>query len=278
MRPGSPAVTMASDPRESSREEEKPMSHRAILLPGIVLPAELAYPALIEALGEGVEARAKELEVYASDQPGPDYGIETELAGILREAEVAGFERFHLVGYSGGGAISAAFAARTPDRLLSLSLLEPAWVGNDGRSERELRVHAEFDRTRELPEEKLMRRFVELQLAPGVEPPPPPPGPTPPWMAKRPAGIRALTGAFASYRLDLEALGAFPRPVYYALGGLSNPDYFAAMAERLGGLFGAYTLDVFEERHHFDPPHRAEPERLAARLLEVWERVPAATG
>ena len=256
----------------------KPIRHRVILLPGIVLPAELAYPALIEALGEDVEARAKELEVYASDQPGPDYGIETELAGILREAEVAGFERFHLVGYSGGGAISAALAARTPDRLLSLSLLEPAWVGNEGRSERELRVQAEFDRTRELPEEKLMRRFVELQLAPGVEPPPPPPGPTPPWMAKRPAGIRALTGAFASYRLDLEALGAFPRPVYYALGGLSNPDYFGAMAERLGGLFGDYTLDVFEERHHFDPPHRAEPERLAARLLEVWERVPAATG
>jgi hypothetical protein len=86
-------------PRESSREEEKSMTHRAILLPGIVLPAELAYPALIEALGEGVEARAQELEVYASDPPGPDYGIETELAGLVREAEVAGFERFHLVGY-----------------------------------------------------------------------------------------------------------------------------------------------------------------------------------
>jgi hypothetical protein len=193
------------------------------LLPGIVLPAELAYPALIEALGEGVEARAKELEVYAGDQPGPDYGFETELAGIMREAEVAGFERFHLVGYSGGGAISAAFAARYPDCLLSLALLEPAWVGNEGRSERELRVQAEFDRTWELPEEKLMRRFVELQLAPGVEPPPPPPGPTPPWMVKRPAGIRALTAAFASCWLDLEALGAFPRPVYYALGGRSNP-------------------------------------------------------
>jgi hypothetical protein len=97
-------------------------------------------------------------------------------------------------------------------------------------------------------------------------------------MAKRPAGIRAPTGAFASYRLDLEALGAFPRPVYYALGGLSNHDYFGAMAERLGGLFDDHTLDVFEERHHFDHPHRAEPERLAARLLELWEREPAATG
>lgn len=82
------------------------------MLPGIVLPAELAYPGLIEALGEGVEARAKELEVYACDEPPAGYGLGTELAGILREAEAAGFERFHLVGYSGGGAISTAFAAR----------------------------------------------------------------------------------------------------------------------------------------------------------------------
>jgi hypothetical protein len=47
------------------------------------------------------------------------------------------------------------------------------------------------------------------------------------------------------------------------------------MARRLGLMFGDYALDTFEERHHFDPPHRAEPERLAARLLELWERVPA---
>src|ERR671910_3683717 len=277
MREPRQTVTTAGDPRSRLRGDES-VSGQAILLPGIVLPADLAYPALIEALGERVEARAKELEVYADEEPPQDYGLETELAGILREAQAADFERFHLVGYSGGGAISAAFAARHPDRLLSLSLLEPAWVGNEGRSERELRVQAEVDRTRELPEEKLMRRFVELQLAPGVEPPPRPPGPTPPWMAKRPAGVRALTGAFASYRLDLEALGAFPRPVYYALGGLSNPDYFGAMAERLGGLFGDYTPDVFDERHHFDPPHRAEPARLPARPLQGWGRVPAATG
>ena len=48
------------------------------------------------------------------------YELETELAGILRAAEAAGFERFHLVGYSGGGAISTAFAARHPEQLLSL--------------------------------------------------------------------------------------------------------------------------------------------------------------
>ena len=261
---------------ETAEPADESVSHQAILLPGVVLPAELAYPALLEALGGGVEARAKELEVYADEGPPPVYGLETELAGILREAESTGFERFHLVGYSGGGAIAAAFAARYPDRLFSLSLLEPAWIGNQRRSESELRVEKEFERAWQLPEDRLMRRFVELQLAPGVEPPSPPAGPTPPWMATRPAGIKALTAAFADYPLDLEALGTFPGPVYYALGGRSNPDYYRAMATRLREIFADYVLDTFAERHHFDPPHRAEPERLAARLLEVWERVPAA--
>ena len=263
-----------SSPRRGG-EPDQPLT---ILLPGIVLPAELADALLIEALGSGVEARAKELEVYAGEEPPSGYGLETELAGILREAEAAGFGRFHLVGYSGGGAISAAFAARHAERLLSLSLLEPAWVGNEGRSERELRVQAEFDRTWELPEEELMRRFVALQLAPGVEPAPPPPGPTPPWMAKRPAGIKELTAAFAAHRLDLEALGTYPGPVYYALGGRSNPDYFGAMVERLGGTVRRLHPRRLRAAPPLRPPAPGRAERLAARLRGIWGRVPAAAG
>lgn len=248
------------------------MTHNAILLPGAVLPHELAYAGLIEALGDRVNARAKDLEVYAADEPPPGYGLETEIEGVLREADAAGFDRFHLVGYSGGGAISAAFAARHPDRLRSLSLLEPAWVGNEGMSDGERSVQAEFERIGELRAEELMPRFVRAQLASGVEPPPPPPGPAPPWMAKRPAGIRAITDAFRRYELDPAALRAYPGPVYYALGELSNPDYYGRMAERLADLFADYTLDVYADRHHFDPPHRIEPERLAARLKEIWGR------
>ena len=37
---------------------------RVILLPGSVLPAQLAYGALVEALGPDVDAVAKELELY----------------------------------------------------------------------------------------------------------------------------------------------------------------------------------------------------------------------
>jgi hypothetical protein len=91
-------------------------------------------------------------------------------------------------------------------------------------------------------------------------------------MAKRPAGIRAFIAAFDKGYLDVAALRAFDRPVYFALGGRSNPDYFARMAERLAGIFPDFTLETFEERHHFDPPHRVEAERLAGSLLALWQR------
>src|SRR6476619_1358424 len=166
--------------------------HQVVLLPGGVLPAEPAYAALLQVLGERVNAVAKDLEVYAGDQPPPDFGLDTEVAGILREADRHGFDRSHLVGYSGGGASSLAFAAKHPERLLSLALLEPAWMGNEDLSLEERALWKEFDRIATLPPEEMMPAFVSIQLAPGVEPPPPPPGPSPPWMASRPAGLRAF--------------------------------------------------------------------------------------
>lgn len=245
--------------------------HRVVLLPGAVLPAEPAYAALLEALGERVEAVAKDLEVYAGDQPPPDFGLDTEARGILREADAHGFDRFHLVGYSGGGASSLAFAARHGERLVSLALLEPAWAGNE-RTAPEEALAERFRALVPLPPDEFMAGFTRLQLAPGVEPPPRPDGPPPPWLAKRPAGARAFLNAFETGDLDLAALRAFDRPVYFALGGRSNPDYFARMAERLAAIFSDFTVETFPERHHFDPPHRTEPERLAGSLLALWAR------
>jgi len=239
-----------------------------------VLPAEPAYAVLLQVLGERVDPVTKDLEVYAEDRPPPDFGLETEIRGILREADAQGFRRFHLVGYSGGGASSLAFAAKHGGRLLSLALLEPAWGGNE-RTPPEETLMRRFRELESLPHEQFMAEFVRLQLAPGVEPPPPPTGPPPAWMAKRPAGIRAFIDAFDRCDLDLEALSAFDRPVYFALGGRSNRDYFGLMADRLAEIFPDFTVETFEERHHFDPPHRIEPERLASSLLALWERAEA---
>lgn len=247
--------------------------HQAILLPGAVLPAAPAYAALCEALaGDHADLIAKDLEVYAMSEPPPGYSLDVEIEGVARAADAAGFERFHLVGYSAGGACAAAFAARYGDRLHSLALLEPAWIGNDGQSAEEQRVWRELRRTPGLPPEQVLPEFVRLQLAAGIDPPPPPAGPPPPWMAKRPAGLEALMVAFERHRLEPDRLRGFGSPVYYALGALSNPDLYGSMAERAGRLFADFTLEVFQARHHFDPPHRVEPERLARSLRALWER------
>jgi pimeloyl-ACP methyl ester carboxylesterase len=234
------------------------------------VPAEPAYAKLLEVLGDRVEAVAKDLELYSGDRPPPGYSLGTEVQGLLREADKRGFDRFHLVGYSGGGASSLAFAALHGERLLSLALLEPAWAGNE-RTPAEDALWQQFGELEVLPPDQFMAGFTRLQLAPGVEPPRPE-GPPPPWMAKRPPGLRAIMAAFDNGDLDLEALRAFDKPVYFAVGGRSNPDYFVRMGERLAMIFPDFTIETFPDRHHFDPPHRIEPERLASSLLALWER------
>ncbi|QGN58070.1 alpha/beta fold hydrolase [Nostocoides sp. HKS02] len=252
-------------------------TEQVILLPGSVLPAAPAYGALIEALhdqlGDQLEAVAKDLEVYATDEPPADYSLDHEVDGVLREANNRGWDTFHLVGYSGGGASALAFAARYPHRLRSLALLEPAWAGNWDWSPAHTELWKKFDALRDLPPEEFMAQFVRLGVRPGVTAGlPTGTGPQPPWMAKRPAGIRAFMRTFATYDLDRAALAAFAQPVYFALGSLSNPDEYVEIAERLGRVFPTFHLEVFEGRHHFDPPHRVEPARVAAALTQTWSR------
>ncbi|MEZ2392174.1 alpha/beta fold hydrolase [bacterium RCC_150] len=245
---------------------------RAILLPGSVLPAQAAYGALVEALGPDIDAVVKDLELYDGEQPPPAWSLDTEIQGVLSEADARGWDTFHLLGYSGGGAASLALTAKHPDRLLSLTLLEAAWAGNWDWSPAHAQVWKEYEALEALPPGEFMPAFMRLGVKPDVVLPPPPDGPPPPWMAKRPAGIKAFLQDFKTYDLDRAQLAAFERPVLFVLGGLSNPDDYGEVAERLSTVFPKFRLEVFPERHHFDPPHRIEPDRLAAMLREHWER------
>ncbi|MDL9978789.1 alpha/beta fold hydrolase [Microbacterium sp. ASV49] len=249
---------------------------RVILLPGSVLPAAPAYGALIAALGDDVDAVAKDLEVYAGPVPPADYSLDTEVDGVLRTADESGWETFHLVGYSGGGASALAFTAKHPERLESLALLEPAWAGDWGWSPAHRALWARYRELDGLPPDQFMDAFVRLGVRPGVTAGlPVRTGEQPPWMALRPAGIRAFLATFETYDLDRDALVRFTRPVYFALGGLSNPDDYGEIAERLATVFPDFRLEVFADRHHFDPPHRVEPDRVAASLRDLWDRAAA---
>ena len=247
-------------------------THPVLFLPGSVLPGHLAYAALVEALGDRVEPLVKELEVYR-DPTSPDgYSLDVEVDGVLRDAEARGWDTFHLVGYSGGGAAALATAAKHGARLRSLALLEPAWAGNWEWSPAHVALWQQYTDMEQLPAEEFMAAFRAIAVRDGVAPPAPPSGPPPPWMAQRPAGIRAFLQTFRRYDLSRAALERFTQPVYFGLGGLSNPDEYGEIGERLARVFPDFTMELFADRHHFDPPHRTEPERLAASLLALWDR------
>ena len=238
------------------------------------MPAAAAFADLLAELGTDVDAVAKELEVYAAGAPPPGYSLDVEVAGVLATAQERGWDRFHLVGYSGGASVALALAASShAERLWSLALLEPAWAGNwDDASPAHQALWPEYARLAALPAQESMAAFVRMQLRPGVAPPAPPAAPPPSWMARRPEGIRAIINAFRTYDLHRDALRRFDRPVYFALGALSNPDQFGEEAERLARVFGDFWIQVFPHRHHFDPPHRAEAPALAASLRSLWQR------
>ncbi|NVM98136.1 alpha/beta hydrolase [Arthrobacter sp. SDTb3-6] len=200
------------------------------------------------------------------------YSVDIEAEGILRAADKCGWDTFQLVGYSGGGASALAFAASHPERLETLGLLEPAWAGNWGWSTAHRALWTKYRALEGLPPEEFMAKFLKLGIRPGVTAGlPVPGGEQPPWMALCPAGIHALLHTFETCELDRHAVARFEKPVYFALGALSNPDDHVEIAERLSGVFPDFRLEVYAGRHHFDPPHRAEPERVAGALKALWD-------
>ena len=238
-----------------------------LLVPGGISPVRVTYAPLIGVIGESARITAKELEVYAGDSPPPGYSIEMEAEAIGLAADHAGFDRFNLIGFSGGGAASVIYTARHPDRVASLAVTEPAWIGNTGQSPEEKTWWAGADDLLDLSGDEFMRAFASAEMAPGVAPPPPSPGPLP-WMRLRPAGMHAMMRAFKASDFDIEELRGYG-PIYFATGALSSPR-FHGILRRMSEVAGALTGEVYEARSHMDPPHRSEPERYAAALARLW--------
>jgi pimeloyl-ACP methyl ester carboxylesterase len=236
-----------------------------ILLPGGMMPGLLRYPRLIEALGPGVEAVIKELEVYAGPSIPEGYSVDMEVEGISRRADEAEMATFHLYGYSGGGAVALAYVANHPERVLSLAIDEPA---TDFSEEQTSATAALAERMSQLSEEAGMEEFVRFSLRPGVDLPPPE-GPPPAWMANRSAGLGAMMSAFLDDQVRQENWRTYEGTVYYSYGSLSAAAW-EQMLNRLARLFPHFTSEVYEGLHGFNPSHLAEPERVAAALRKIW--------
>ncbi|HVC77115.1 MAG TPA: alpha/beta fold hydrolase [Candidatus Micrarchaeaceae archaeon] len=245
------------------------MKPQVICLPGGVAPAAQRYAPLEAALDGSADLQLKDLEVYRDDAPPTDYSVELELAALDRFADSLGLDRFHLIGYSGGGFISLAYAGMYTNRLLSLALFEPARVpGEMTVAEQDFADHL-ASRLAGLRGPDYMAAFVREQVKPGVElPPAPPPNPA---MAKRPGGIAAMQRAFDAFKFDRNLLRDGRFPVYYAYGDLSHEEQ-GVKAGVLARLFPDIQVRRFEGVHHFVPADQIYSRAHAAELQDLWHR------
>jgi pimeloyl-ACP methyl ester carboxylesterase len=194
--------------------------------------------------------------------------VAQEVEALARFADSLGLQRFHLLGYSGGGFVSLAFAGAHPERLLSLALFEPASIPGELSAE-------EAGLLRQLNSElagksgaEFMRTFMTLQVKPGVALAEPE-GPPPPWMKTRPAGLAAMLRAFGAHPFDRDSLRRCECPAFIAYG-----DQTGRHEEVRAGILARLLPDVHVRRfagiHHFVPPELIYSPDHIRSLGELW--------
>ena len=253
------------------------MKPQVICVPGSVAPAAQRYRPLIENVGDAADLHLKDLEVYREAKPPAGYSIDEELTAIDRLADAKGLDRFHLVGYSGGGFISLAYSGTRQQRLLSLSLFEPAQIPGELTQEEEQFFAALASKLDGLHGDAFMSTFIHEQVKPGAVIPAPPPGQASAEMQKRPAGIAALIKAFREFPFDRDVLRSATFPVLYAYGDLSHQEQ-ALKAGILAQLFADIRVRRYAGVHHFVPPEQIYTADHTSLLLDVWRRAELSAG
>jgi pimeloyl-ACP methyl ester carboxylesterase len=222
----------------------------------------------VAAFGEEINPTFKNMDFLPPGQPIAAWTLDGEVCSLLSftaAADLATFDlAFDLVGYSGGAAVSLAFAAAHPARLRSLTLIEPPWIGNDIWSDEERRFVDGFDALLTLPPSELVAAFFEL-FAPGSSLPIPPDEKR---VARMAEVLRMVWLGYRAKPLDRRLLAQISVPVYLPVGGRSTPR-MKVLAEVLANAFPRARVEVFAEQHHFDLLQRAAAE-FAAGLTRIW--------
>jgi len=253
------------------------MKPQVICVPGSVAPAAQRYRPLIGNVGDAADLHLKDLEVYREAKPPAGYSIDEELTAIDRLADAKGLDRFHLVGYSGGGFISLAYSGTRQQRLLSLSLFEPAQIPGELTQEEEQFFAVLASKLEGLHGDAFMSTFIHEQVKPGAVIPSPPPGPVSAEMQKRPGGIAALIKAFREFPFDRDVLRSATFPVLYAYGDLSHQEQ-ALKAGILAQLFADIRVRRYVGVHHFVPPEQIYTVDHTSLLLDHWRRAELSAG
>jgi pimeloyl-ACP methyl ester carboxylesterase len=232
--------------------------------------AESIFRRVLDVLDAPMDALFKDMEVTSGGGPPLDWSVQIEVEALAAVTDGAGLGQFHLVGYSGGAAVALAFVASHGDRVRTLTLIEPPWVGNDAWSPFEAAFWGAYDRAMALAdEEAAIEAFGVAMRGPSVS------GPSilPRDRSQVPPLLSALRIVGVGYRravLDRTALRSFNRPVYLPVGGRSTPR-MAAAAALLVGCFPDAQIEMYDNCDHFDLM-RTPAKRMARGLASLWAR------
>jgi hypothetical protein len=173
--------------------------------------------------------------------------------------------------------VALAYAAARPYAVVSLSLIEPVFVGNDASwSDEYASLLVSVDDALRAPLEERPAAFFRALSAPGRLPPAQQAAGQPGWLIPRSERQGWMWPRWHYPKLGPNRLEPFHRSVYVAVGGRSRLA-FMEIARWLAHKSANTTVDVYDERSHFDPPHVADAERFATAVQENWERAVAAS-
>ena len=228
-------------------------------------PARKATGRFAERLADVAHVVLKELEVWGLPMDAP-YDLSVEVDGVERAVQGAGFERFHLFGFSAGATVAIAAAVARPERVLSLAVYEPATIGDDDWDPVEAAWRTSMADVMAMPREQARPAFRQLLMRPGLDPPPSS-GATTSWNER---GFR-LEAALSATGMTSADMAAVTAPVLTVFGGRSHPR-FRVVAERMAAVIHHATVREFPQSSHLTPPHRDAPQELEALLRRFWAR------
>jgi pimeloyl-ACP methyl ester carboxylesterase len=226
----------------------------------------------VSSFAERLAARAaltlKGLEVWHATS-GERYDMQVEVDGVAGVA--AGLDRYHLFGFSAGGTVALAAALALGDAILSVTVLEPAFIGDDDWDPVEAKWRAGLAALWNLEPEQRTAGFRRMLMRPGE---PIPPRKEPPSWNPQDKLLEDMLEHHTGFTSD--DLAAITIPTLMISGGRSNPRW-EVVAKRLLDVIPNAEAEVFPDLHHFNAPFRAEPERLADILTEFWARAVEST-
>jgi pimeloyl-ACP methyl ester carboxylesterase len=183
-----------------------------------------------------IRVQLRSVELAEAGEPFPaDYGILTEREALRTTVDELGLESFDLAGWSHGGLVALAFALEYPERVRTLTLIEPGafWIPRETGHLSDALAGAEADDRSLSGQEITIRDLKDLLVREGLGKPGDDLELLPQWPVwVRNRQVLSIVGTLWDYTDSLERLRVFDVPVL-AVKGTETTEVPAAVVDDL---------------------------------------------